>query len=317
MRGSVVAIGNFDGVHRGHQALLSTARSNALAAGAPFGVLTFEPHPRTFFRPEQPMFRLTSEALKQRLIAAAGADFQLTLKFDRALANLEPADFVKRNLVDCLAATRIVTGYDFHFGHGRKGNPETMRRLGSELGFAVTTIEQVADDDGEAPFSSSAIRDDLRHGRVEEAARSLGYWWMLGGAVIQGDSRGRGLGFPTANLLLDPGVEPLEGIYAARVRLADGLHHGAAYVGARPTFGASRRFLEIFIFDFDRDIYGQYIDVQFLGLIRRDMKFATSEELVSRMQADCEAASLLLRAIEKHDPIKKFPLGRMQAEGKL
>jgi riboflavin kinase/FMN adenylyltransferase len=192
-----------------------------------------------------------------------------------------------------------------------------MRRLGSEHGFAVTTIEQVADDDGLAPFSSSAIRDDLRHGRVEEAARALGYWWMLSGNVVPGDARGRGLGFPTANLLLDPGVEPLEGIYAARVSVSGSLHHAAAYIGSRPTFNASRRFLEVFIFDFDRDIYGQFIDVQFVGLIRRDMKFATSDELVSRMQADCEAASLLLRAVEKNDPIKKFSLGRMQAEGSL
>jgi riboflavin kinase/FMN adenylyltransferase len=263
------------------------------------------------------MFRLTSEALKERLIAAAGADFQLTLQFDRTLANLEPADFVKRNLVDRLAASSVLTGFDFHFGHGRKGNPETMRRLGSEHGFAVTTIEQVTDDDGLAPFSSSAIRDDLRHGRVEAAARSLGYWWMLSGTVVPGDARGRSLGFPTANLLLEPGVEPQEGIYAARAKVSGNLHHGAAYIGTRPTFGASRRFLEIFIFDFDRGIYGQSIDVQFLGLIRRDMKFATSEELVSRMQADCEAADLLLRAIEKNDPMKKFSLGRLQAEGHL
>jgi riboflavin kinase/FMN adenylyltransferase len=317
LRQAVVAIGNFDGVHRGHQALLASARAEAAAAGNPFGVLTFEPHPRLFFRPEQPMFRLTPEPLKERLIAATGADFQLTLEFNRALANLEAREFVKHILIERLGVTRVVTGFDFHFGHGRKGNPETLRRLGEEFGFAVTTIDQLTDDDGLAPFSSSAIRDDLRHGRVNEAAHSLGYWWMVTGEVVEGDRRGRTIGFPTANLLLDPGVEPLEGIYAVRLGHAGEYYRGAAYIGTRPTFATGRRFLEIFIFDFDRDIYGQTVDVQFLGLIRRDTKFATQEALVARMRADCEEAAALLRTTEANDPMKKFPLGRLQAEGRI
>jgi riboflavin kinase / FMN adenylyltransferase len=317
LQGAIIAIGNFDGVHRGHQALLSAAREEAAASGSPFGVLTFEPHPRLFFRPEQPMFRLTPLLLKQRLVAAMGADFQLTLPFDRELANLGAREFVQTILVDRLKVSRVITGYDFHFGHGRKGNPETMRRLGEEMGFAVRTVDQVTDDDGLAPFSSSSIRDDLRHGRVGEAAWALGYWWMMAGEIVRGDGRGRSLGFPTANIELEPGVEPLEGIYAARIRLSDGFYRGAAYIGSRPTFSSRSRFLEIFIFDFDRDIYGQTADVQFMGLIRRDMKFSNAAELVVQMQADTAQALSVLRALDADDPMQKFPLGRLQAAGRI
>lgn len=317
LRGAVLAIGNFDGVHRGHQALLATAREAAAAAHVPFGVLTFEPHPRVFFRPERPLFRLTPPHLKERLIAATGARFQLTLAFDRAFASLEAEDFVKTVLVERLAASRVVTGYDFHFGHGRKGSPELMRRLGTELGFDVTTVEQVTDDEGLAPFSSSAIRDDLRHGRVEEAARALGYWWMVEGSVVAGDGRGRSLGFPTANLKLDPGVEPLEGIYAVRLMLEGERHRGAAYVGTRPTFDTGRRFLEVHILDFASDIYGKPLDVHFLGLIRPDMRFDSPQALIDRMKADCAEAARRLEALEGDDPMRNFPLGRLQAEGRI
>jgi riboflavin kinase/FMN adenylyltransferase len=316
-RGGVVAIGNFDGVHRGHQALLSMAREEASGTGIPFGVLTFEPHPRLLFRPEQPIFRLTPLPLKERLIAAMGADFQLTLTFDRAFASLEARDFVEKILVRRLGVSKVVTGYDFHFGRGRKGNPELLRSLGDTMGFAVSTVDQVTDDDGLAPFSSSAIRNDLRHGRVAEAASSLGYWWTISGNVIKGDARGRTLGFPTANLDLDPGVEPLEGIYAVRLRIAGERHRGAGYVGTRPTFSTGSRFLEVYVFDFQRDIYAEPVDVEFLGFIRPDEKFPSSEALMTQMSKDCEAAAKLLRQIETGDPMMKFPLGRLQGEGRL
>jgi riboflavin kinase/FMN adenylyltransferase len=317
LRGAVVAIGNFDGVHRGHQALLAMARAAAAKSGTAFGILTFEPHPRTLFRPDQPLFRLTAPPLKQRLIAALGADFLFTLEFNRDLANLEAQEFVRHILIDRLAVSHVVTGFDFHFGHGRKGGPETMRRLGAELGFAVSSVEQVTDDDGLAPFSSSAIRDDLRHGRIANAAHSLGYWWMIAGTVVEGDRRGRTIGFPTANLVLDPGIEPMEGIYAVRVRLGNEFHHGAAYVGTRPTFDTTRRFLEIYLFDFDSDIYGQTIDVLFQGFMRPDVKFPSPEALVDRMRRDCVEAASLLHAIDKNDPMRKFPLGTLQAEGRV
>jgi riboflavin kinase/FMN adenylyltransferase len=317
LQGAVVAIGNFDGVHRGHQSLLAVARNEAAAAKNPFGVLTFEPHPRLFFRPDQPMFRLTPHRLKQRLLAAAGADFQLTLSFDRALANLEAQDFVRNILVDRLRVGRVVTGYDFHFGRGRKGNPDLMRRLGREFGFAVSVIDQVTDDHGQAPFSSSAIRDDLRHGRVAEAAQSLGYWWMINGDIVRGDGRGRMLGYPTANIVLDPGVEPREGIYAVRLTLSGRRLAGAAYIGTRPTFSTGTRFLEVFIFDFDGEIYGEAMDVHFLAFLRGDEKFPTPEALMAQMRLDCDKAASLLRAIEADDPMRNFPFGRLQAEGRL
>jgi riboflavin kinase / FMN adenylyltransferase len=317
LRRGVVAIGNFDGVHRGHQSLLATARTAAATAASPFGVLTFEPHPRALFRPDQPVFRLTTPSLKSRLIAALGADFMAVLEFNRELAALEAHDFVHRILIGRLGVSHVVTGFDFHFGHGRKGSPETMRRLGAELGFSVSTIDQVTDDDGLAPFSSSAIRGDLRHGRVGDAAHALGYWWMVSGAVVEGDRRGRAMGFPTANIVLDRGVEPLEGIYAVRVRLRGESHRGAAYVGTRPTFDTGRRFLEVFLLDFDRDIYGETIDVEFQGFIRDDVKFPTAAALIERMRIDCAEADALLRAIETHDPMRKFPLGALQAEGRI
>jgi riboflavin kinase/FMN adenylyltransferase len=317
LHGAVVAIGNFDGVHRGHQALLETARRRALAAGSPFGVLTFEPHPRLFFRPEQPIFPLSPPPLKQRLLAATGADFLLTLDFNRALANLEPRQFVDQILVERLKASHVVMGYDFHFGHGRKGNPETMRRFGDELAFDVLTVDQVTDDDGLAPFSSSAIRDDLRHGRIRNAAHALGYWWMMTGEVVRGDGRGRALGFPTANIPLAPGVEPLEGIYAVRVAVGGSFHLGAAYIGSRPTFRSQGRFLEIFIFDFDHGIYGERVDTELRAFIRRDAKFDSSDKLVAQMRKDCEEALAQLRSIEAHDPMREFPLGLLQSEGRL
>jgi riboflavin kinase/FMN adenylyltransferase len=317
LRGAVVAIGNFDGVHRGHQVLLATARTAAARTASPFGVLTFEPHPRALFRPDQPLFRLTDPPLKRRLIAATGADFMQILEFNRELAALEAQDFVRRILIARLGVSHVVTGFDFHFGHGRKGSPETMRRLGADLGFAVSTVDQVTDDDGLAPFSSSAIRDDLRHGRVADAAHALGYWWMVTGTVVEGDRRGRTIGFPTANIVLDRGVEPMEGIYAVRVRFKGESHRGAAYVGTRPTFETARRFLEVFLLDFDRDIYGETIDVEFRGFIRADTKFPSAAALVERMRIDCAEAEAVLRAIEKDDPMRKFSLGALQAEGRL
>ena len=317
LKNAVVAIGNFDGVHRGHQALLALARSEARKRGRAFGVLTFEPHPRTLFRPDEPLFRLSPPALKQRLLDGLGADFMLTLPFDRKLAGLEADDFVKFMLVGRLAPSTIVMGYDFHFGHGRKGNPETMRQAGQKLGFSVIVVEQVTEEGGLAPFSSSTIRNELRHGRAREAAEGLGYWWMLSGEVVKGDSRGKAIGFPTANIVLEPGVEPREGIYAVRVRHDGAPYEGAAYIGERPTFAGGRRFLEVYIFDFDRDIYGAGLDVEFLQFIRPDMKFATVSELAARMSGDCAEAGAVLRRFSADDPMQGFPLGRLQLEGRL
>jgi riboflavin kinase/FMN adenylyltransferase len=218
-RGAVVAIGNFDGVHRGHQALLARAAEEAARRGKPWGVVSFEPHPRSFFKPDEPVFRLTPEALKARLIAALGAAFLVVLPFDKALSDLSPRDFVARHLVERLQASHVVMGYDFHFGQGRKGSPATMTELGRDLGFGVTVVEQVTDEgDRHSPFSSSSIRQALRHGHVRAAARELGYHWSVLGEVVRGDQRGRTIGFPTLNIVLEKGADPFRGIYAVRVR---------------------------------------------------------------------------------------------------
>jgi riboflavin kinase/FMN adenylyltransferase len=321
LRGSAAAIGNFDGVHRGHQRLLAKAAAIAGQHGAPWGVVTFEPHPRTFFRPEEPVFRLTPLPLKARLIAALGGDYTAPITFDANLASPSPEEFVRRELHDRLGVSHVVTGYDFHFGKGRKGSPETMRELGRQLGFGVTAIDQVTDDNGLAPFASSAIRNSLRHGRVREAARQLGYWWMVMGEVVEGDKRGRTIGFPTLNITLEPGAEPFQGIYAVRVRdagVADAKPWpGAGYFGKRPTFETERAFLEVFLLDFSGNLYGRTVMVEFIDLIRPDRKFDSIDDLVSQMTLDCREAKARLSAAESETLISSLPLGRLQAQGRL
>ncbi len=327
-RGGVVAIGNFDGVHRGHQQLLDTARKIAEREGRPWGMMTLEPHPRDLFRPDEPVFRLTPLAMKSRLMAALGGDFVAVLPFTRETAALEAEAFVARHLVEAMQAAHVVTGYDFHFGRGRKGDPHLMQALGERHGFGVTVVEQVTDDDGIAPFSSSSIRAHLRHGHVKRAAHELGYWWMVEGEVVKGDARGREIGFPTANIRLPVGCEPREGIYAMRVRPVrpeDGaglppMPHpsgwfGAGYIGTRPTFDTHERFLEIFLLDFDADLYGRRLLVDVVDFIRGDEKFCSVDELVERMNADVAEIRRRLTALKDDDPMTAFPLGRRQHEG--
>lgn len=320
MRGAVVAIGNFDGMHRGHQTLLAAAEAEAKRRGCPWGVVTFEPHPRTWFKPEEPVFRLTPQPLKARLAEALGARFMAVLAFDAALAGLAPGDFVARHLVERLGAVHVVTGYDFHFGKGRKGSPATMVELGRWLGFGVTVVEQVTDEgDQHSPFSSSSIRQALRHGHVDAAARELGYHWTVLGEVVKGDQRGRTIGFPTLNIVLDKGADPFRGIYAVRVRgaAAKGAAAipGAGYFGDRPTFDTGRTFLEVYLIGFSGDLYGRTVMVEFIDLIRPDRRFGSVAELVAQMNADCAAALARLDALAAHDPVAEFPLGRLQAQG--
>ncbi|MEX2479388.1 MAG: bifunctional riboflavin kinase/FAD synthetase [Gammaproteobacteria bacterium] len=320
-RGGVIAIGNFDGVHRGHQALLAQARDTAAEHQAPFGLVTFEPHPRTFFRPEDPVFRLSPLPLKARLAAALGARYVAALTFDRAFAALEPEAFVRDILVGRYAVAHVVTGYDFHFGRGRKGNAATLRSLGKSLGFEVSSVEQVTDEDGVAPVASSAIRAALRHGNVEAAAHQLGYWWTVLGDVVAGDGRGRDLGYPTANLVLEPGCEPKEGIYAVRVRIDDEpgrpARAGAAYIGSRPTFATSRRFLEVHLLDYAGDLYGRRLAVEFIAFVRPDQAYEGVEPLKRQMDADCRGIAAILDDLGRKDPMRRFPLGALQAEGAL
>jgi riboflavin kinase/FMN adenylyltransferase len=321
-RGAVVAIGNFDGVHRGHQALLARAAAEARRLGRPWGVVTFEPHPRSYFKPDEPVFRLTPGALKARLVEALGAAFMAVLPFDRELAELPAGEFVMRHLVERLGVAHVVTGYDFHFGRGRTGSPAIMAELGARLGFGVTIVEQVRDEgDQHSPFSSSSIRQALRHGHVTAAARELGYRWSVLGEVVRGDQRGRTIGFPTLNIVLEKGADPFRGIYAVRVRDAaeKGQAHwpGAGYFGDRPTFDTGRSFLEVHLIGFDGDLYGRNMLVEFIDLVRPDKRFSSVAELVAQMKQDCASALRLLAAAKLDDPIAAFPLGGLQAKGWL
>jgi riboflavin kinase/FMN adenylyltransferase len=321
-RGAVIAIGNFDGVHRGHQTLLDMAKAEAGRSGRPWGVLTFEPHPRTFFKPSEPVFRLTPPPLKMRLIAALGADFAAVLEFDRAFSLLEPEEFALRHIVERLGAAHVVTGYDFHFGRGRKGSPAMLVEYGRTHGFAVTIVDQVTDEgDTHSPFSSSSIRQALRHGHIADAAHELGYRWLVMGEVVQGDKRGRAIGFPTLNIVLEPGSEPFRGIYAVRVReagaVASPFWPGAGYFGDRPTFDSGRTFLEVFLIGFEGDLYGRTMLVEFVELIRPDRRFASVAELVEQMTRDCAEARRLLADPHRTDAPADTRLGALQAVGRL
>jgi riboflavin kinase / FMN adenylyltransferase len=288
LKGGVVAIGNFDGVHRGHRAVIAAAVDRAMALGRPAVALTFEPHPRRLLRPHEPMFRLTDAATKLRLLAATGLDAAVVLTFDAALAGLSAEDFIARVLVDRLAVAGAAIGFDFHYGKDRGGSPAFLLAEGRRRGFPVEIVPPL-EDEGRA-VSSSAIRAALAAGRVVEAAELLGNPWFVSAPVIHGDARGRDLGYPTANLKLDPGCGLKHGIYAVRVGLEGLRYDGVASFGRRPTFDDGPPLLEVHLFDFSGDLYGAWIDVAFLAWIRSELKFASVAELVSRMEEDCRLA---------------------------
>jgi riboflavin kinase/FMN adenylyltransferase len=301
-RGAVLAIGNFDGVHRGHQALLRAAREEAARLGVPAGAILFEPHPREFFQPDKPHFRLTPIERKLALLEQFGLDLSVVLTFDAALAGLSAQDFIERVIAGALAARHVVIGYDFRFGKGRTGDPEAMRREGAARGFGVTVVAQVGEA-GEV-FSSNAIRAELAQGDVSGAAQMLGHWWRLSGRVIGGFKRGAGLGFPTANIALPPGTALAHGIYAVRVHVGTEAYAAAAYLGTRPTFDDGAPMLEVFLFGFDGDLYGKEIAVEFIAYVRADAKFASAEALKDQIAKDCAQARAILETAPA-DPRKE------------
>jgi riboflavin kinase / FMN adenylyltransferase len=295
-RGAVYAIGNFDGVHRGHQSLIDAAAATALERGAKAGVIMFEPHPREFFVPHEPHFHLTPLDTKLGLLEAHGIDIAVVLAFDAALAGLAAEEFIERVLVADLAVSGVVIGYDFFFGRSRKGNPRTMHEAGVRHGFTVSVIDPVAE--GGEVFSSSAVRLALAGGDVKGAAAILGRAWRVSGKVVGGAHRGTGLGFPTANVPMPKGTALGHGIYAVRALIEGeaGAHDAAAYLGTRPTFDSGMPVLEVFLFDFDGDLYGRAIEVEFVDFIRHDRKFDTIEALITQMADDCAKARAALRA---------------------
>jgi len=295
LRGGVVAIGNFDGVHRGHQSVLSRAMEESRARGLPALVLTFEPHPRSHFRPDPPLARITPAPMRARLLGLMGFDAVVERHFDAAFAGLSADEFVTDVLVGQMGIAHVVTGFDFHYGAGRQGGPASLMEAGQRLGFGVTQVEAFRDEGGSV-VSSSRIRDLLAQGDVAEAAGLLGYRYTIEAEVVHGRKLGRTLGYPTANMK-PPGNAPLRhGIYAVRLRRADGsLHDGVASFGIRPTIeDRGEALLETFVFDFDGDLYGETCAVSFFGFLRGEEKFDGLEPLMTQMRRDeAEARSLL------------------------
>jgi riboflavin kinase/FMN adenylyltransferase len=292
LKGAVVAIGNFDGVHRGHRAVIATALARADALRRPAAALTFEPHPRSVFRPDEPLFRLTDEHAKLRLLAAAGLNGAMVLRFDAALAGLSAEDFVARILVARFAVAGVAIGFDFHFGLNRAGSPAYLAAQGARHGFAVDIVPRFEDEG--RPVRSGPIRAALAAGRVVEAAELLGYPWFVSAEVVHGDKRGRELGYPTANLRLDVACGLKHGVYAVRVGLRGRRYDGVANFGRRPMFDQGTVLLEAFLFDFSGDLYGEVIDVAFIDWIRPELKLDSIDALVRRMDDDSSLARAAL-----------------------
>lgn len=297
LRGAVFAVGNFDGLHRGHRAVIDQAKKIALAAGTPCGIITFEPHPRHYFSPDDPPFRLTPFLRKQVILKAWGVDCIVAVPFDAALAAMTAEIFVKDGLVSGLGVGHLVVGHDFAFGHKRLGDITFLKEQANAFGFGVTIVSAHLAENG-ALYSSRAIRELLQSGRPGDAAESLGRWWAVDGVVKHGDARGRDLGFPTANLELGEHLQPSLGIYAVRAGIVEGAgttwYDAAANLGIRPTFDGRTVLLEVHLLDFSGDLYGRTLDVSFVEYLRPEERFADVESLVLQMQADCAQAREIL-----------------------
>ncbi|MBP2313215.1 bifunctional riboflavin kinase/FAD synthetase [Azospirillum soli] len=296
-RGAVVALGNFDGVHRGHQAVIGMAQRIARDLNAPSAVMTFEPHPRSVFRQGEPPFRLSPFRVKARHIEALGVDLLFVCHFDDGFLHQTADAFIEEVLVKGLGVRQVVCGYDFLFGHMRAGDPALLKRAGAVHGFGVTEVGPVADDRG-GVYSSTRVRDALVAGQPREAARLLGSPWEVEGRVEQGDQRGRTIGFPTANVELGEYLRPAFGVYAVRAGVDHGpatvWHDGVANLGRRPTVGGTVERLETHLFDFSGDLYGQHLRVQLIDFIRPERKFASFDELKDQIVRDAEAARSIL-----------------------
>lgn len=301
LRGGVVALGNFDGVHKGHQAVLKTAAAAARSMGVSFGVLLMEPHPVQFFKPDTDPFRLTSEGARIDLLKRCGLDWCHTLTFDTSIAGLSPRAFVSDILLDTLGCSHIVAGSDYRFGKGRAGSIAVLETLGADLGFSVSAVALVEPQEIDAHaaienmgqgkgLSSTTIRSLIREGRVRRAADLLGHWWQISATVITGDQRGRTLGFPTANLQLGDSLRPREGVYSVRVRDGDHWYDGVANFGRRPTFNKQDQLLEAHLFDFDGDLYGKHLDVSFVEFIRPEQAFDGLDALKKQIADDSNTA---------------------------
>jgi riboflavin kinase/FMN adenylyltransferase len=303
-RGAAVAMGSFDGVHRGHQQVIALAARAAGELGCPLGVITFDPHPRIYFRPDEAAFHLMKPDQQARALEALGVDILYVLPLEPELAQMTDREFAARVLHEGLGARHVAVGFDNSFGKDRTGSPETMKAYGAELGFGVSVAAPVEDSDGEK-FSSTAVREALRDGRPEEARRILGRPFAVEGAVQRGRQLGRKLGFPTANVALADYVIPRFGVYATRTRLPDGREvPGVANIGINPTIeGVRAPLLEVWLFDFDEDIYDQVIETDLIAFLRPEEKFDGLEAMTEQVMKDARAArELLMPEIDRASP---------------
>ncbi|SIQ09297.1 FMN adenylyltransferase /riboflavin kinase [Paracoccus thiocyanatus] len=292
-RGASVAMGNFDGVHLGHRSVIDAARA---ACQAPLGVITFEPHPREFFAPDAPAFRLMNAESRANRLARLGVEHLYELPFDAVLAGLAPEAFAREVLADGLGVRHVTVGADFCFGRQRSGDARMLAQLGRDLGFEVTVAPLIGD--GGLQYSSTAIRQALAQGRTRDAERMLGHWQRIDGAVLHGDKRGRDLGYPTANMAVEGLHLPALGIYAVLVDVLTGpdrgSYKGVASLGVRPMFGENRPNLEVHVFDFTADLYGQHLSVALVEYLRPEAKFDTLDALVAQMDRDSAQAREIL-----------------------
>jgi len=291
-RGASVAMGNFDGVHLGHRRVIDTAR-----AQGPLGVVTFEPHPRAFFAPDAPAFRLMNAEARGHRLEKLGVERLFELPFDAELAAMDPETFVRAVLVEGLGVSHVTVGADFRFGKGRAGTVTLLQALGARHGFGVSVAE-LLETAGGVEVSSTAIRAALAEGRPRDAAAMLGHWHRIEGAVRHGDKRGRDLGFPTANMGVEGLHLPRLGVYAVLVDILTGPQAGprwgAASLGVRPMFGENAPNLEVHLLDFEGDLYGQHLSVALIDYLRPEMKFDGLDALVAQMGADCARARAIL-----------------------
>lgn len=298
-RGASAAIGNFDGVHLGHQSVIDMARTQAQAMGAPLGLVTFEPHPRQYFAPDAPAFRLMGREARANRLAKLGVARLYELNFNAALAGLSPRDFAKDVIADGLGLKHVVVGADFCFGKGRSGTAQDLQAFGAEMGFGVSIATLFAGSAGEV--SSTAIRTALAEGRPRDAAAMLGHWHRIEGEIIGGEQRGRQLGYPTANMSIDGLHPPRFGVYAVLIDILNGPHagqyHGAASIGVRPMFNGEQPNLETFIFDFSGDLYGADASVALIEYLRPEARFDGLPALIAQMDADCAKARSILAAL--------------------
>ncbi len=308
-RGAVVAIGNYDGVHKGHQAVLGIARDEADRQGVSLAVLAFEPHPRNFFDPALEPFRLTPFEAKAIELDAIGVDILFALPFDEAMSQRQAVTFVDEVLMGGLHAGHVVVGYDFRFGKGRTGDPEKLKDMLDAHNIGLTVIDPVSHD-GEV-YSSTLIREYLQAGKPRDAAKLLGHWWKAEGTVQKGDQRGRTIGFPTANILLSDYIDPAHGVYTVRAQVKDGdktnTYGGVANIGHRPMFHVDVPLLEVYLFDYNEEdlgdgedgaLYGKQIVVSFLEYLRPEQKFDGLEELTAQIAKDSDLAREQLKLPE-------------------